>query len=170
MGKPDAAKNSLKNKNPSKSGPSSSEGNEASATLVDVEEQAQTFRQVRASRRTELVEDYVELIADLIDETGEARPVDIAARLGVKTPTVNKMLKRLAQDELITQRPYRAVFLTDTGRSLAERSRKRHHIVENFLLALGVNPDTARNDAEGIEHYVSDETLAAFSRFIKDIK
>lgn len=143
-------------------------GDDDAAARSAVEEQATSFRHVREARRTELVEDYVELIADLIDDTGEARPVDIAARLGVTKPTVNKMLKRLAQDELITQRPYRAVFLTDSGRALAEESRQRHQIVEAFLLALGVSPETARNDAEGIEHHVSDETLAAFERVIAE--
>ncbi len=145
-----------------------SEAEETQGSLLEVEEQATSFRLVRAARRYELVEDYVELIADLIDDAGEARPVDIASRLGVTKPTVNKMLKRLAQEELITQRPYRSVFLTDLGRSLAGESRKRHQIVEQFLLALGVSPETARNDAEGMEHHVSDETLSAFERFIAE--
>ena len=118
------------------------DASDASETMTPglgaVEEQATSFRHVREARRTELVEDYVELIADLIDDAGEARPVDIAARLGVTKPTVNKMLKRLQQEELVTQRPYRAVFLTDAGRELAEASRVRHQIVESFLLALGI--------------------------------
>lgn len=130
-----------------------------------VEAQAVGFKQARAARRTELIEDYVELIADLIDEDGEARQVDIATRLGVAQPTVVKMLKRLVQDKLVTQRPYRGVFLTDIGRALAERSRERHQIVENFLLALGISKETARRDAEGIEHHVSPETLKAFESF-----
>jgi len=139
-------------------------------SLVGVEDQAMGFRHVREARRNELVEDYVELIADLIDDGGEARAVDIAARLGVAKPTVNKMLKRLQQEDLITQRPYRAVFLTEAGRRLAEASRKRHQIVENFLLALGVSPDTARVDAEGMEHHISDETLQIFERFSQDAR
>lgn len=134
------------------------------AGLAAVEDQATSFRHVREARRNELAEDYVELIADLIDETGEARPVDIAARLGVTKPTVNKMLKRLAQDDLVTQRPYRAVFLTEAGRELAEETRRRHQIVETFLLSIGVSPETARADSEGMEHHVSDETLAIFER------
>lgn len=145
-------------------------GNDEPATpgLVAAETHVEAFRHVRAARRTELVEDYVELIADLIDDGGEARQVDIAARLGVAQPTVAKMLKRLAEEGLIQQRPYRAVFLTETGRELAEESRRRHQIVESFLLALGVGPDIARVDAEGIEHHVSDETLDAFRRFVAE--
>ncbi|GJE01818.1 MULTISPECIES: manganese-binding transcriptional regulator MntR [Methylobacterium] len=134
--------------------------------LVDAEAHSAGFRQVREARRLELVEDYVELIADLIGDGGEARQVDIAARLGVAQPTVAKMLKRLAEDGLVQQRPYRGVFLTEAGRALAEEARERHRIVESFLLALGVSPDVARCDAEGIEHHVSRETLEAFRRFV----
>lgn len=134
--------------------------------MAEVEAQATSFRHAREARRSELVDDYVELIADLIDATGEARPVDIAARLGVAKPTANKMLKRLAQDGLVTQRPYRAVFLTEDGRRLADQCRERHRIVEGFLLSLGISPETARQDAEGMEHHASAETLAAFEAFI----
>ncbi|SDR07647.1 iron (metal) dependent repressor, DtxR family [Rhizobiales bacterium GAS191] len=134
--------------------------------LVDTEMQVESFRQAREARRLELVEDYIELIADLIADGGEARQVDIAARLGVAQPTVAKMLKRLAEEGFISQRPYRGVFLTQLGQDLAERSRARHHLVENFLRVLGVSSDTARRDAEGIEHHVSSETLKAFEAFI----
>jgi DtxR family transcriptional regulator, manganese transport regulator len=134
--------------------------------LVDTETQVESFRQVREARRLELVEDYIELISDLIADSGEARQVDIAARLGVAQPTVAKMLRRLADEGLISQRPYRGIFLTALGQSLADRSRARHQLVESFLLALGVSEDTARRDAEGIEHHVSSETLEAFAGFI----
>lgn len=133
--------------------------------LVDPDVQVESFRQAREARRLELVEDYVELIADLLGDGGEARQVDIAARLGVAQPTVAKMLKRLVEDGLVQQRPYRGVFLTASGQALATQSRERHRIVEKFLCALGVSAETARRDAEGIEHHVSVETLAAFRLF-----
>jgi DtxR family manganese transport transcriptional regulator len=137
----------------------------AQGALVDVDRHALSFRQAREARRLELIEDYVELIADLLRDRGEARQVDIAARLGVAQPTVAKMLGRLVDEGLVSRRPYRGVFLTEQGEALALRSRERHRIVEAFLLALGVSPETARCDAEGIEHHVSDETLAAFDKF-----
>ena len=144
---------------------SKQEGRRAGA-LLNTDTQVQSFRQARQARRAELVEDYVELIADLIDDGSEARQVDIAARLGVAQPTVAKMLKRLIAEGLISQRPYRGVFLTDAGKRLAKKSRARHRIVESFLCALGIDDETARIDAEGIEHHVSAETLAAFERFL----
>jgi DtxR family manganese transport transcriptional regulator len=136
------------------------------AALVATETQVESFRQAREARRLELVEDYVELIADLIADGGEARQVDIAARLGVAQPTVAKMLRRLIDEGLISQRPYRGVFLTALGREIAARSRARHQLVESFLRALGVSQETAQRDAEGIEHHVSSETLEAFAGFI----
>ena len=124
------------------------------------------FRRVRADHQSELAEDYVELIADLIDERGEARGTDIALRLGVANATVVKTLKRLQDAGLVTQEPYRAIFLTPKGWELAEDGRRKHKIVEGFLLALGVSVETARIDSEGIEHHVSAETLKAMGRFL----
>ena len=129
--------------------------------------QAAAFQRVRVDHQSETAEDYVELIADLIEERGEARGTDIAQRLGVSTATVVKTLRRLQDERLITQEPYRAVFLTDAGRKLAEDGRRRHGIVEEFLLAIGVSSETARIDAEGIEHHVSAETLAAMEAYLK---
>ncbi len=70
---------------------------------------------MREAHRRELIDDYVELISDLINEVGEARQVDMAARLGVSQPTVAKMLKRLASVGLIEQIPWRGIFLTPEG-------------------------------------------------------
>ncbi len=120
---------------------------------------------MREAHRRELIDDYVELISDLINEVGEARQVDMAARLGVSQPTVAKMLKRLASVGLIEQIPWRGIFLTPEGEKLAQESRERHQIVENFLLAIGVSAEIARRDAEGMEHHVSEETLAMFLKF-----
>lgn len=130
--------------------------------------QSEGFRQSRAARRSELAEDYLELIADLIDQGQEARQVDIAARFGVSQPTVAKMLARLSEGGFIEHRPYRGVFLTAAGQHIAQESRARHEIVERFLCSLGVSADTARIDAEGMEHCVSAETLAAFRRALAE--
>ena len=136
--------------------------------LVEPDEQADHHRQTRLARQTEIAEDYVELIADLIDSTGEARSADISRRLGVTHASVTKMVARLRQGGLVTTQPYRAIFLTDEGRRIAEESRRRHQIVVAFLQAIGVSEDVARADAEGIEHHVSEETLAAFERVVTE--
>ncbi|MBL8582378.1 MAG: manganese-binding transcriptional regulator MntR, partial [Rhizobiaceae bacterium] len=134
--------------------------------LPDADVHSEGFRQTREALRSALVEDYVELIADLIEDGNEARQVDIAARLGVAQPTVAKMLARLAADGLVSRKRYRGVFLTEAGRAVAQESRARHQTVEAFLRCIGVSQETARIDAEGIEHHVSAETLEVFRRFV----
>ena len=114
-----------------------------------------------------MLEDYVELIADLLASSGEARPIDIARRLGVSHPTAVKSIARLKREGLATARPYRGVFLTEAGHALAERVRARHRLVVALLLAVGVPPEAAEADAEGIEHHVSEASLRAFGRFLR---
>ena len=125
------------------------------------------FEQVRNARNSETAEDYTEMIADLIRNVGEARAVDLAKHFGVTGPTVNSIIRRLVRDGLVVSKPYRSIFLTDKGQILADYCKKRHEIVYDFLIKIGVNSDTAKNDAEGIEHHVSAETLSVFEKYNK---
>jgi DtxR family manganese transport transcriptional regulator len=129
--------------------------------------QARRFGKARTAQSTALLEDYAELIADLLAAGGEARPTDIARRLGVSHATAIKTIARLKREGLATARPYRGVFLTEAGEQLAIRVRTRHRLVVDLLRAVGVPSEAAEQDAEGIEHHVSDATLAAFCRFLK---
>jgi DtxR family manganese transport transcriptional regulator len=129
--------------------------------------QARRFGKARSAQSTALLEDYVELIADLLATTGEARPTDIARRLGVSHPTAINTITRLKRAALATARPYRGVFLTHKGEELARRVRARHRLVVDMLLALGIPAEAAEADAEGIEHHVSEITLKAFARFLQ---
>lgn len=152
--------------------------NQLSDTLPDAETHSEGFRASRVARQHAIIEDYVELIADLLDEGQEARQVDLAERLGVSQPTVAKMLTRLVDEGLVVRKPYRGIFLSLAGRGMAEQVRARHRVVEAFLLALGVSPENARIDSEGVEHYVGAETLDAFQaamdagldRFMREAK
>jgi DtxR family transcriptional regulator, manganese transport regulator len=128
--------------------------------------QARRFGKTRSAQSTALLEDYVELIADLLANAGEARPTDIARRFGVSHATAVKTIARLKRSGLATARPYRGVFLSEKGRALAERVRVRHRLVVDLLRALGVPTESAEADAEGIEHHVSETTLKAFAEFL----
>jgi DtxR family manganese transport transcriptional regulator len=121
----------------------------------------------RRDHSQELAQDYVELIADLIEDHGEARVVDLARRLGVTHVTVNRTIQRLQRAGLVAAEPYRAIFLTPAGQRLARESRERHDLVVRFLVALGVPAAVAESDAEGIEHHVSRETLRAFRQYLE---
>jgi len=129
--------------------------------------QARRFGKTRVAQASALLEDYAELIADLIASGGEARPTDIARRLGVSHATAIKTIARLKREGLATSRPYRGVFLTAAGEALAARVKARHLLVVALLQAVGVPGEAAEQDAEGIEHHVSDVTLAAFSAFLE---
>jgi DtxR family manganese transport transcriptional regulator len=128
--------------------------------------QAETFRRSRRDRAAETAQDYVEAIADLSASVGEARVVDLARRLGVTHVTVNRTLARLQKIGFVNTKPYRAIFLTDAGHKLAAECKQRHETVVSFLHSLGISERIAELDAEGIEHHVSPETLAAFERLL----
>lgn len=125
------------------------------------------YQRIRDDHSTEIAEDYCELIDSLIQETGEARAVDLADRLGISHVTVSKSIQRLKREGLVISEPYRSIFLTDEGKQLAASSRERHRLVLEFLTALGVPKEIAEADTEGIEHHVSAETLEAMRAFLK---
>lgn len=134
-------------------------------TLADPQTQASWFSRVREAHQTETTEDYVELIADLLEVHKEARASDLASRLGVSHPTVSKMLSRLQDEGYIESQPYRSIFLTKKGEDLAKECKERHQIVLDFLIKLGVPEDMAEFDAEGIEHHISAQTLKIMKNF-----
>ena len=130
-----------------------------------VEAQAARHKRTRTAHRQERAEDYVEVIADLIQELGGARTVDIAQRLGVTHVTVTKTISRFIESGLVKTEPYRAIFLTKKGKLLANKCKLRHEAVASFLKSLGISDEIAQVDAEGIEHHVSEETLQAFINY-----
>src|SRR5580765_767838 len=95
--------------------------------------QAENLSQTRREHANEIAEDYVEAIADLVAEVGEARVVDLAKRLGVTHVTVNRTVALLQTAGLVTTQPYRAFFLTEKGRTLAIACKSRHETVVAFF-------------------------------------
>ena len=129
--------------------------------------QYMSFRKVRDAHKTENTEDYLEIIADLLNTKGEARIVDIASKLDIAQATANKTIQRLQNQGFVKKEPYRSIFLTLKGQEVASVSKKRHIIVLTFLKNLGLDARTAEADAEGIEHHVSDKTLKKMEQFNK---
>ena len=126
-----------------------------------------SFKKVRDAHKTENTEDYLEIIADLLNSKGEARIVDIANKLDITQATANKTIQRLNNQGYIKKEPYRSIFLTLKGQELASISKKKHIIVLTFLKNLGLDLKTAEADAEGIEHHVSNKTLKKMEQFNK---
>ena len=129
--------------------------------------QYMSFKKVRDAHKTENTEDYLEIIADLLNAKGEARIVDIANKLDIAQATANKTIQRLQNQGFVKKEPYRSIFLTLKGQEVASVSKKRHIIVLTFLKNLGLDARTAEADAEGIEHHVSDKTLKKMEQFNK---
>jgi DtxR family manganese transport transcriptional regulator len=127
---------------------------------------AENFHRSRRDHALETAQDYVEAIADLMSDQGEARVTDLARRFGVTHVTVNHTLARLKKIGFVNAKPYRAIFLTGAGQKLAVECKQRHETVVSFLRFLGISERIAELDAEGIEHHVSPETLAAFKRWL----
>ncbi len=127
-------------------------------------------QRTRRDHSNETAEDYVEAIAEILTEKKECRAVDLAAFFGVSHVTVKRIVSRLAGEGLLQTEPYRPITLTRQGKRLATMSRQRHEIVQNFLLAIGVDAATAALDTEGIEHHVSPKTLARFEELTQSLR
>ena len=138
----------------------------AKSSPTDAQNMAAYQRRTRQQHAQERAQDYLEAIADLITERGEARATDLARLLGVTHVTVIRTVQRLKREGFVTTQPRRSIFLTESGRKVAAKAKSQHKTVVAFLEALGISSATAQADAEGIEHHVSQETLAAFEKFL----
>jgi DtxR family manganese transport transcriptional regulator len=127
------------------------------------------FRRTRNDHAKETAEDYVEAVADLLDEKGVCRASDLARKFEVSHVTVHRIVARLHQEGWLETEPYRPIELTAKGKRLAKKSRQRHEVVYQFLLAIGVDAEVAAIDAEGIEHHVSQQTLDRFEQAMKKL-
>lgn len=127
---------------------------------------ADRFRDTRAAHEDETAEDYCEAIAQFTREHGHARVRDLARFMGVSHVTVIRIVKRLEKAGLLATEPYKPITLTPEGRKIAERTGRRHAVVLEFLLKIGVPPAHAQIDAEGIEHHVSEQTIRALKRVL----
>ena len=120
--------------------------------------------------RTTRMEDYLEVIYELIQHKGYATTVDISKYLNVSSPSVTKMLQRLSDGGHVNYEKYRGITLTDAGVAIARNIHERHGVLADFLVMIGVDPDTANRDAEGIEHHLHPETLKKLEEFVKLVK
>ena len=116
------------------------------------------------------VEDYLEVVYDLIQKKGYARSADIAELLEVKAPSVTSMLQRLDRMGLIKYERYRGLTFTEKGERMARFTQQKHLTLIRFLRILGVEEKTARLDAEGIEHHVHKTTINRIERFVNFVE
>ena len=120
--------------------------------------------------QTARMEDYLEVVYELVQYKGYATTIDISEYLNVSSPSVTYMMQRLNESGHLNYEKYRGIRLTDKGTLVAKGIRERHGLLAEFLKIIGVDEDTANKDAEGIEHYFQPKTLAKLEQFLKDIK
>lgn len=117
---------------------------------------------------TDSNEDYLEAILILKLKNGKVRSVDIAKRLNVSKPGVNKAMKVLKDNGLIEKDYYSDILLTQKGEEIAKKIYAKHTTIKEFLIKLGVDEETSEIDCCKIEHVISDTTFNAIKTFLKD--
>lgn len=120
--------------------------------------------------RTDRMEDYLEVIYELVQQKGYATTIDISQYLNVSSPSVTKMVKRLDETGYLKYEKYRGICLTQQGIDVAISIHQRHSLLAEFLKMIGVDKDIANKDAEGIEHHLHPQTLKKLEEFVMTIK
>lgn len=120
--------------------------------------------------RTDRMEDYLEVIFELIQQKGYATTIEISKYLNVSSPSVTKTGQRLGESGHLKYEKYRGISLTNEGIRVAESIRERHGLLAEFFKMIGVTVDIANRDAEGIEHHLHPESLKKLEEFIRTIK
>ena len=125
---------------------------------------------VKKDHRTDRMEDYLEVIYELVQRKGYATTVDISSYLNVSSPSVTKMMQKLDETGYLKYEKYRGIRLTNEGIRIARNIRNRHGLLAEFFKIIGVDEETANNDAEGIEHHLHPETMKKLEEFINELK
>ena len=120
--------------------------------------------------RTDRMEDYLEVIYELVEQKGYATTVDISTYLNVSSPSVTKMTQRLDETGYLKYEKYRGIRLTDEGVLIAQNIRNRHGLLAEFFKMIGVDEESANSDAEGIEHHLHPETIKRLEDFMNVLK
>jgi Mn-dependent DtxR family transcriptional regulator len=120
--------------------------------------------------RTDRMEDYLEVIYELIQQKGYATTADISKYLNVSSPSVTKMVKKLDESRYLIYEKYRGLNLTPEGIHIAKNIREKHSLFVEFLKMIGIDDETAHLDAEGIEHHLHPQTIKKLEKFIIVLK
>ncbi len=133
-------------------------------------ESIKAAHQSEKSSSSSRVEDYLEVIAELVELKGYAATLDISRYMNVSASSVTQMLQRLDENGYLEYEKYRGIRLTRRGINLAQAIRQKHGILLEFFEILGVGHETANRDAEGIEHHLNPKTIKQLRKFITFLK
>ena len=135
-------------------------------------ERLESIKEAHKSTRTDFtrIEDYLEVISELVELKGYANTIEISRYLNVSSPSVTKMLKKLDENGYLKYEKYRGINLTIKGNALADTVRQKHGILLEFFKLLGINHEIANQDAEGVEHHLNPQTIKQLRKFVTYLK
>jgi DtxR family transcriptional regulator, manganese transport regulator len=125
---------------------------------------------IELKKETSRLEDYLEAIYQLSQHKGYASTVDLSEMLQVRPSTVSTMVGNLARKGYLVHEPYRGMKLTEKGEKVAKSVVSRHGIISEFLSLIGIEEVTARQDTEGIEHYIQPITVRKIARLVEFLR
>ncbi|HKU33894.1 MAG TPA: iron dependent repressor, metal binding and dimerization domain protein [Candidatus Nitrosotalea sp.] len=135
-------------------------------------ERLESIKEAHKSSKTDYsrVEDYLEVISELVELKGYANTIEISRYLNVSAPSVTKMLQRLDENGYLKYEKYKGINLTQKGNAIADAIRQKHGILLEFFKMLGINHGIANQDAEGIEHHLNPQTIRQLRKFVTFLK
>lgn len=135
-------------------------------------ERLESIKEAHKSAKTNYtrIEDYLEVISELVELKGYANTLDISRYLTVSAPSVTKMLQKLAEGGYLEYEKYRGINLTPKGSALADAVRQKHGTLLEFFRMLGINHEIANQDVEGIEHHLNPQTIKQLRKFVTFLK
>ena len=116
---------------------------------------------------SEAIENYLETILVLHNQKGTVRSIDIANELGFSKPSVSIAMKKLRQENHITVTDAGFIYLTDSGKEIANMIYERHEFISKWLIELGVPEEIATDDACQMEHVISRESFNAIKEYVR---
>ena len=132
------------------------------------QDKASIHKRVREQHLSEVSEDYLEAIYELLNQNNQVKVSDLQEVFGVSHVTVIKKLQRLQDQGYLEGTKSKQIALTEIGEEIATEAIKKHQLLKRFLMQLGVSEKQADADAEGAEHHLSQETYEAISKFLND--
>lgn len=135
--------------------------------IIDITVENNSRKEEKKMRNNRSSEDYLETILLLSKKLPVVRSVDIATELNFSKPSVSVAMKHLRENECIEVSSAGFITLTEKGKQIASSVYERHTVLSDWLISLGVSPETAVNDACEMEHQISDESFQAMKEFIK---
>ena len=135
-------------------------------------ERLESIKEAHKSSKTDYsrVEDYLEVISELVELKGYANTIEISRYLNVSAPSVTKMLQRLDENGYLKYEKYKGINLTQKGNAIADAVRQKHGILLEFFKMLGINHGIANQDTEGIEHHLNPQTIRQLRKFVTFLK